>query len=146
MALNIDAKFEIKLTCVSKNDIINLANFHQSKFKSLTMVTLMGSFCLKEKLYELKICKRVVCHDDEEWYKIWSGTDVSIQTWHEEFDEVWPGHLKISKICTLMGCFWPKYIMFELKKVHRNCFLQRWILMQILKENWLALSKTTWGI
>ena len=38
-----------------------------------------------------------------------------VQNWHEEFDEFWPKHSKISIICTLMGCFWPKYIMFELK-------------------------------
>ena len=24
-------------------------------------------------------------------------------------------HSKISQMCTLMGCFWPKYIIFELK-------------------------------
>ena len=35
----------------------------------------------------------------------------------EEFDKFWPDHSKISKICTLTGCFWPKYIMFELKNV-----------------------------
>ena len=29
---------------------------------------------------------------------------------------------KISKIYTLMGCFWPKYIMFELKKYKRVMF------------------------
>ena len=39
-----------------------------------------------------------------------------LENWHEEFDEVWPEHPKVSKICTLMGCFWSKYIMFELKK------------------------------
>ena len=38
------------------------------------------------------------------------------QNWHEEFDEFWPEHKKVSKICTLMGSFRPKYIMFELKK------------------------------
>ena len=27
-----------------------------------------------------------------------------------------PGHSKISKICTLMSCFWPKYKIFKLKK------------------------------
>ena len=30
--------------------------------------------------------------------------------------------LKNLKICTLMGCFWPKYIMFELKKYRRVTF------------------------
>ena len=40
MALNIDVKFEGKLTCVFKNDIRNLATFHQSSFKSLKIGTL----------------------------------------------------------------------------------------------------------
>ena len=34
MTLNIDAKFEGKLTCALKNDMRNLANFHQSTKKS----------------------------------------------------------------------------------------------------------------
>ena len=34
MALNIDAKFEGKLTFVFKNDRTNLGNFHQSTGKS----------------------------------------------------------------------------------------------------------------
>ena len=34
MALNMDAKFEEKLTCAFKNDLRNLANFHQSTRKS----------------------------------------------------------------------------------------------------------------
>ena len=67
-------------------------------------------------MYELKIYREAVCHDNEEWCKIWRGVDLSVQNWHGEFDEVWPEHLKISKICTLMGFFWTKYIMFELKK------------------------------
>ena len=40
---------------------------------------------------------------------------MSFQNWHEEFYEFWPVDSKISKICNLMGCFWPKYIMLELK-------------------------------
>ena len=34
MALNIDATFEGKLTCAFKHVMRNLANFHQSMFKS----------------------------------------------------------------------------------------------------------------
>ena len=34
----------------------------------------------------------------------------------EKFNEFWSDHPKVSKICTFMGSFWPKYIMFELKK------------------------------
>ena len=57
-----------------------------------------------------------MCHDNEEWCKNWRGIDLSVQNWHEEFYKFWPEHLKISKFCTLMSCFRPKYIMFQLKK------------------------------
>ena len=42
MAPNIGAKFEGKLTCAFKNDMKNLANFHQSMFESLTIGTVIG--------------------------------------------------------------------------------------------------------
>ena len=51
---------------------------------------------------ELKIHREVICHDNEELCKIWRETDVSFQSWHEEFDEFWPGHFKVSKILSLM--------------------------------------------
>ena len=44
MALNIDVKFERKMTCAFKIDMRNLVNFQQSMFKSLKIGTLMGSF------------------------------------------------------------------------------------------------------
>ena len=65
---------------------------------------------------ELKIYRGVICHDNKEWWKIWRGIDLSFQTWHEEFDKFWPEHSKVSNICTLMGTFWTKYIMFGIKK------------------------------
>ena len=55
MALNIDATFKGKRTCTFKNDMRNLANFHQSTFKSLKIGTLVGSFYPKQKMYELTI-------------------------------------------------------------------------------------------
>ena len=117
MAMNIDATFERKLTCAFKNDLRNLANFHQIIFKSVKIRTLMGSFYPRYKMYELKIYRGVFCLENEEWYKIWWDIDLSVQNSHEEFDEFWPDHSKISKICTLMGFFQTKYIIFELKRV-----------------------------
>ena len=111
--------------------------------ESLKIGTLMPSFCLKSKIYELKIYRGVLCHDNEEWCKIWKGIDLLVQNWHAEFDKVWLEHSKMSNICTLMGFFWPRYIMFKLKKVQRSYFWWHWRLMQNLKENWLALSKMT---
>ena len=67
-------------------------------------------------MHELKIYRGVMCNDTEEWWKIWRGIDLSFQNWHKKFDEFWLKHSKPSKTYTLMVCFWPKYIMFELKK------------------------------
>ena len=36
--------------------------------ESVKIGTLMGSFCPKLKIYELKIYRRVMCHDNEEWH------------------------------------------------------------------------------
>ena len=76
----------------------------------------MGSFYPKYKMYELKIYRGVLGHENEEWYQIRTGIDLSVQDQHEAFEKFWPKHSKIEKICTLAGCFWQKYVMFELKK------------------------------
>ena len=55
--------------------------------ESLQIGTLMASFCLKLKMYELNIYRGVMCHDNEEWCKNWRGIDLPVQTWHEEFDK-----------------------------------------------------------
>ena len=57
-----------------------------------------------------------MCYDNEEWCKICEGIDLLVQNWHEECNKFLPEHSKISKICTLMGCFWPKHIMLEIRK------------------------------
>ena len=66
MALNIDAKFEGKLVCAIKKDMRNLANFHQSTFKSLKIGTFIGFFYPKQKIFEVTIYREVMCHDNEE--------------------------------------------------------------------------------
>ena len=99
-ALNIDPKFERKMTCAFKNDIRNLANFYQNTFESQKIWTFIGSFYPKQKMYEPKIYRRFMCHDNEEWCKIWTEIEGSVQKWYEEFNHFWLHHSKISIICT----------------------------------------------
>ena len=80
------------------------------------MFTLLGSFWGKYILFKLKKYRRVIFHENKEGYKIWRGIDLLFQNWHKELDKFWPEHLKVSKIFTLIGSFWAKYILFELKK------------------------------
>ena len=67
-------------------------------------------------LFELKRYRGVIFHETEEEYKTWRGINSSFQDWHKEFDKFWPEYPKVSKIFILMGSFWAKYILFELKK------------------------------
>ena len=76
---------------------------------------LLGPFIQSRKCMSIKF-RGELCYANEEWFKIWKGIHLSVQNWQEEFNKFWPEHLKISNICTLMGFFWPKYIMFELRK------------------------------
>ena len=48
-------------------------------------------------MYELKIYREVICDDNEEWCKTWSGIDLSLQNWLDEFDKFWLEHSKSQK-------------------------------------------------
>ena len=90
--------------------------FWSEHLKVSKIFILMCSFWAKYILFELKKYRGVIFHKTEEGYKIWRGIDLSFQNWHKEFDKFWPERSKVSKIFTLMGSLWAKYILFELKK------------------------------
>ena len=141
MKLNRDKKFGEESTCRFKIGIRYLTNFDMSTWKSLKIFFLMGSLWAKYILIELKKYRGVIFHETEEGYKIWRGIDLSFQNWHKEFDKFWPEHLKVSKMFTLMGSFWAKYIFFELKKVQRSYLSWNRRGIQNLERNRLVVSK-----
>ena len=68
-----------------------------------------------------------------------------------EFDKFWSEHLKISKICTLMDCFWSKYTMFEPKKKYRGFMFDGteywckiWRKNDLNFQNWHAMTYFSW--
>ena len=69
-------------------------------------------------MYELKIYRGVMCHDTEEWCNIWRGTDLYFQNCQRNLTNFDLSTQK-SKMCTLMGSFWTKYIVFDLKKYRK---------------------------
>ena len=81
---------------------------------SLKICTLMRYFCQKHIMFEQKKYRGVICHNTEEWGKIWGRTDSYFDAMRKlaNFDPT----LKSLKMCTSMDSFWPKYITFELKK------------------------------
>ena len=69
MTLKSDAKFEKNPpTCCLENDMWDLQIFTRA-LKSVKIGPLMGSFCSKQKMYDLKIYRGVMRHDNVELYK-----------------------------------------------------------------------------
>ena len=65
MTLKSGAKFEEKLLVVWKMTS-EIWQIFTRTLKSVKIRTLMGSFCEKQKIYELKIYRVVMCHDNEQ--------------------------------------------------------------------------------
>ena len=146
MRLESDAKFEEKLTCGLENDMSNLANSHQITGKSQNWdfdgILLSKVENVWPEKWELW---GVMCHDNKEWCKIWRGTDLSVQNWHEKFAEFWPEHSKNLKNLYFAELLLTKVYVWA-KKVQRSYIWWHWRMMQNLEKNWLVLPKITWAI
>ena len=141
IALKIDTKFEAKLACASKKWHEKLGKFSPEHLKVSKLRPWWTSFCLKLKIYELKTYRGVMCHGNEEMIQNLKQNWLPFQSWHEEFDKFWSEQMKISKICTLIGFFWPKYIMLELKKCRTVRFDGTEYWCKIWRENDLCFQK-----
>ena len=77
---------------------------------------LWGSFIQSRKYMSLKFtgefCVLTMKNDTKLEEELTCQFEIDIR----DFFKFCPEHSKISKICSLIGCFWPKYLMFELKK------------------------------
>ena len=45
-----------------------------------------------------------------------NGTGFSFQNCNEKFEKFWPEYWKVPKIFNLIGSFWTKFILLEIKK------------------------------
>ena len=79
-----------------------------------------SNFILESKMAELNLQESFVS-----WQ--WRMIPNLNRNWHVSSKLTgwifWHEHSKISKIWTWTGCFWPKYIMFELKKNRERGFM-----------------------
>ena len=113
--------------------------FHQ-------ICTLIGSFCWKYIKFQLKKYWGVTSHDLEEWRKIWWKTDLLFQK-RREFGEFWPEHSKVSQICTLIGSYCARYLMFDLKKYRGVIFheTEEWCKIWRKTDLWFGKRHEEYG-
>ena len=128
MTLKNDAKFKVKLTCSFKHDIGNLVSFHPTTQKSENLHFHVPLLSIK---FQLKKYRKVISRDTKEWSNLWRRIDF---VWKMTWGIWWilTQSVKSVKICTLIGCFCRKYVMFELKNTDEVCH-----------EKWLMVSKIT---
>ena len=120
MTLKSDARFEEKLTLGSINDIRNWWILMQA-VASLKICTLMCYFGRKYIMFE-------------EWSKIWRGTDLCFEKWHEEFGESCFDTWK-SQNFYFSGLLLSKAYNVWAKKLQSNSVSWHWRVMQYLKKN-----------
>ena len=145
MTMRNDAKFEEQLTCSFKIDMRNLTNeewcktwrktdlwfgkWNEKFGKFLPEHTKVSKLGLRwDPFIQSRKCMRlkVTCHDNVLWQ--WRMIQNLKRNWlvasklTPQFDECWPMHSTVSKMYALMVSFWPKYIMFELKKYRKIMF------------------------
>ena len=151
MKLKRDTKFEEQSTQRFKIGIRNLTNCDPITQKVSKIFILMSSLWAKYMLFELKICRGIILFETERGYKIWRGINFSFQNRRKEFDKFWPEPSKVSKIFTLMGSFWAKYILFGLKKYRRIIFhetemgYKTWRGIDLSFENWHKKFDKFWS-
>ena len=105
----------------------------------------MGSFCKNHIKFDLKMYRRVISHDTEEWCKVKRKTDSWFQVWHEEFCEFSPDHSKVQKF-HFDGPFLSKVYEVWAKKYRGVTFYdtKQWWKIWINFDS--VVWKIAWGI
>ena len=141
MTLKSDAKFEEKLICCLKNDK-NLVHFDQITQNSQNYRFgwfLLGKVC---KVSPKKVQRSYVSWH---WRVMENLKKNCLAVWRMAWwiRQVFTRVPETLKIGTLMGYFYPKYKMYELKiyRLQRSYVLWKRRMMQNLKRNWLVVSK-----
>ena len=83
-----------------------------------------------------------MCHNTEEWCKLWGGTGLCFAKWQDKFDKFWLNTWN-SQSLYFNGLLSSKVYNVWAKKFHRNYVSWHWSVMQYLKKNWLVVWKMT---
>ena len=96
-------------------------------------------------MFEPEKYRGVMCHNTEEWCKIWGGTDLCFEIWHEEFDEFLLNTRK-SQNLLLNGSLLSKSYKVSAEKTQKSYLSWHRRMMLKVKKNWLVVSNITGGI
>ena len=110
---------------------LSFQNWHEKEFdkfwpehKKISKIwTLISSFWTNYIIFEVKIYRRVIFHDNKEWCKIWRKPESSLVKWHEEFAKFLPEHSKASKMRLWLDPFIQSRKCMSLKFTEEYCVM-----------------------
>ena len=119
-------KFEEKLTLGSKNDMRNLVNFNVTSGKSESLHFDVLLYSIAYKVSAKKVQKNYVSWH---WKKIETLKKNWLFVWKMTWETWWTLTREVEslKICTLMGYYCRKYVMFEQKNTEELC-REKWLI------------------
>ena len=145
MKLNSDAKFEEKLSCCLENDMSNLGNFHQSTWKcqnwnfdKILLSKVENVWALNLQWSYVSWQWRMIQKLKRNWLvvlKLTWGTSQILTRALESLKNLCFNWLLVTKVYNVWAT-----------KVQRSYLSWHWRVMQILKKNWLVVSKMAWRI
>ena len=115
----------------SKNDMRNLVNFKESS--GISEKLHFDVLLLSITYYAWAKIRGIMCHITEEWCKIWKGTNLYSEKWHEEFGKFWRNTRK-SQNLHFNGFLLTKVYNVWANKVQRSYASLYWRSVQNLKE------------
>ena len=132
------AKFDEKQTLGSKNDLRNLVNFNASIGKSGNLHFESNDVLLLSITYKVSAWKVQKNYLSWHWKKIQTLKKNWLFVWKMTWEIWWTLTQAVEslKICTLMGYFCRKYVMFEQKK-YRGTVL--WKMTYIWFQKWQVI-------
>ena len=111
MTLKTDAKLEKKTDLWFGKCYEEFGKFSPEYLKVSKLRLWWDPFIQSRKCMSLKSAEELCVMTKKNIAKFLRETDLLFQNWLKEFNESWPRHPKILKICTLMGPFWLKHII-----------------------------------
>ena len=83
-----------------------LGEFWPEHSKVSKIFFLIGSYCAKYLMFDLRKYRGIIFHDTKECCKIWRKSDLWFGKLHEEFGKFSPEHWKVSKL----GIWWDPFV------------------------------------
>ena len=139
MTLKSDPKLEEELTCGLENDMRNMANFHQSTWKFQNWDFDGVLFLIqRKKCMRLKFTEELYVMAMKNDAKFEEELICRFKIEMRNLTNFWPEHLKVSKSFALMGSFWIKRKLFQLKKYRGVIFhnIETW------DKNWRGIDSS----